>query len=537
MSLGSKFYKNLEAAFPQASDWIISWSFLYLSGLVLFVLGFSLPYSVTAFSIYSIALITWGAFCVWRFGVRASLEQSLFAWICFFLFFPKQRMRADGPEALFNLGFSKNLFEIGFYQILEFLIFFALTSSLVRLVLKNRSYILPTAVKFMLLVIGLIVVKSFIQVGFSALKFPFPLQAVLETLPFFYIMVLILAVYLSIKRSSQIDFIAAIFVFLGSVLLVEYVLVKFNFLPIAVYKYTFNYRNGFKSGLMANDLEAGLFLIACASSALYYYFSKKKPIFLFLFISSSFLMVETLNRAHWVPFLTALVILGVLQRRFKELVACVLIFAGVIFPISERTSNMAPPGVEKIWLARSNGGPDAFIQEHYVYAHGRLASTESFKERIGAVYRGVDLFLNFPILGVGPGNVPRYMSDSQIPTKVNIDTLDTQSGLAFYNLIKSGAHVTNTHNLYAYFLAEHGMNFVLLVVALLLFFKSEMYKSLSKIVKDRDSISMSLLIAPLAFLGYYMFQATPPSSILLFFLWILLFIGKVQAVRNSESKT
>lgn len=502
--------------------------FLFYSvAVILFFVASKAPYRADFFLGLLIATGVWGLGYVYHFGFKAKSEDALFSWLFFFCLFPKLELQKGGTPVLLNVGLVHNLVDISYFSLMEFFIFTAILCSTLR-VFKWQSPQFTKIEKIFLAATSLVTLSAVIHLLILQPDENVPvISSVLGLLPFYYCLTVVLTA--RSWSSELIEKTLELFILFGVALLAEYIIGKADWVPFFFSKYSFNYRNAFKSVFMAGDLMVGLFLISCCTAALHFFYKRKNSIYFVLFLSYNLLMIETLNRAHWMPFCIAVTFLMLASKKLKFPLLYLAIIFYVLIPLSGKLSMIAPPSSAKDrigFLSNEDGELG-----HYVYSKedGNF-NTGSIKERLGAIYRGVDLIRQFPIWGVGPGRAVSNMSNESIPTVVNLTKLDIMA-FNFYYQIKSGEHPTNPHNLFVFLEAENGLFFLFFLIAagLLIFqYLVHFYK------KSKFNIAtLSLFATPLAFTGYYMFQAIPLNSLVLFFLF-LLFFSKMTSTATNE---
>jgi len=233
-------------------------------------------------------------------------------------------------------------------------------------------------------------------------------------------------------------------------------------------------------------------------------------------------MFETFSRSVWLPFSVSIVMILLINRKIVILIAYILTINFVFIPISMETSMISANTENQInfWYYEPNADGRDGKRLHYIYQKG-LSSSNSLKDRLGLITRSMEIFAANPLLGVGAANTPYNMSNKKIP-QLSISKKLTGDAKSFYEKVYNNKHFTNTHNYYIHALSEFGLSILLFIYPFLLIIYQFIKRTVIEIKVKNISTSQLYFIAPLAILGFYVFQATPLAILPLFIIFLKL---------------
>lgn len=531
-TIPEKLYTDFQYSFKDA----VFFGIFFLIGVVLMYFGYFTPYSDIGFIVYFPMLVCVGIlYCVY-FGLIASPHVSIYNWLLMFFFFPKKEIRPDIPSLL-NVGLGFETVSISIYTILEVFLIGAIA---VAVLLRRKSSVcqkispnvrLLVFFTYMIILVGLInilIIPSDTDIVATQQDYTNIIATQQYGIMFLSLFPLIAAVILFKGAMNFINTREAVerifFYALASsfLLVIEYIMQKYTtILPQVVVYYALNYRGAFRSVLHSGDLLVSLILILGSASCLYFLLSRRKVMYGVLCILFILLILLTYNRGSLVAAIAMCAIALIIHYRLsikKTLLAFAIILGITSFLVDY--NSLLSILFEKIDFV------DAVM--YYAEAHeSGILSLSSLSVRAEARIRAIDVFLNYPIFGVGPG--------------LALDFMNSNSMASF--LGEEGHTVAhNPHNLYISVLTEYGLfgiGFVLSLGIVIVCLHRSITKGLKRSAdRVQDSYGLTRLLSYAAIVGYliyYWFQAFPLIYSLIFILLRLTLLGDRFVVKPSKA--
>jgi O-antigen ligase len=143
------------------------------------------------------------------------------------------------------------------------------------------------------------------------------------------------------------------------------------------------------------------------------------------------------------------------------------------------------------------------------YKYNDFGGLSSVIDRFSLQIRAIDLFIQNPFFGYGVNSMYPLAVSEKLPWIITNYFNGGEELDYFINLIVTGEHVSNTHNLYIEMLFNLGL-FGLLVFYFLFIYPIRMLF----LIKRKDVFFLLILI--FGFSIYYMFQAVPDEFFIFF---------------------
>lgn len=491
----------------------IAFTLFFLWGIALMYVGYFTPYSGTTFALYVAAMLLGGLLYIVYAAFRAAPENSLYFWLVMFLFFPKKEIPARMPS-LFNVGFGFAEASGSLYYVLDIVLIFALVVCTIRRLRSDGIVDPPVKTKCLwvsFLLVGSVGVLHVFLMGRHAFIPGLPAYGgyFMSFWPLVDGMIVFSACFVLLRHPKQFEKICMILLAASALLFIEYGLARFSHvLPEKVVFYSLNYRGAFRSTIASGDLFVGQLMIMGVAASLYFHIVKRAWIYLVLALLYSVVLVETFNRCSIFALLVMLAALIPRTPRFAKASLAGLLIAVILLPeaMSFINSFSASPAPASLSASKVDG----------------MLGTASTLDRIGAIVRGLDVFLLYPVLGVGPGQLVGFMSAPVIPSVIDSSALPLAAAW-FYDQIATGAHPTGPHNLLVRFMGEYGITgFAAGLFAV--YWLASSYLALlmqNRHARASEPTVITVSISHAALLGYgtyFMFQAEPMIFGLLFLL-------------------
>jgi O-antigen ligase len=510
-----KLYTDFEYPLKNA----IFFGMFFLTGVVLMYFGYFTPYSEIGSVVYFTVLVCVGIlYCVY-FGLIAPPHISIYNWLLMFFFFPKKELKPDMPS-LMNVGFGFETVSISMYTILDV---FIIGTIAIAVLARRKSFVCQKMFpnirrlvffSYMIILIGLIhilIIPADTDIVATQQDYTNIIATQQYGIMFLSLFPLIAAVILfkgamyfinTREAVERIFFYALASSFL---LVIEYILSRYtSILPQGVVYYALNYRGAFRSVLHSGDLLVSLILILGSASCLYFLLSRRKVIYGVLCILFILLILLTYNRGSVLAAMAMSAIVLMVHYRLtikKTLLAFAIILSITSFLIDY--NSLLSTLLEKIDFV------DA-VMYYAEYRESGILSLDSMSSRAESQIRAIDVFLNYPIFGVGPGLAQDFMNSNSVASFLG------EEGLTVGH---------NPHNLYISVLTEYGLfgiGFVLsLGIVIICFYRSITKGSKRNTYRNQDSYRLTRLLSYAAIVGYliyYLFQAVPLIYGLIFLL-------------------
>lgn len=441
-------------------DLIIFAVFFVLGGILMYI-GYFNEYSELRFTAYLLGIILLGVFYVVYFGLIAAPQRAIYNWMIMLMLFPKKELRPD-MESLLNIGLGFTNVGLSMYQILDIFIVLAIILSILTRKPSLRQERMPLNVRFfyrayfIMAIIGLLhVVIAWYYIDILD-SFGYD-RMFIGLWPLLSGLIVFKASFYFINSEDHIKKIFTIPLASSTILLAEFLLAKYtSILPQSVVYYSLNYRGAFRSALQSGDLFVSLILITGAASSFFFYYTSRKKFYLVLAAAFAFVIMQTYNRGSFLGVLImAAVVFTGMSRQNKWIVYGLSGTALILITAPFFSGLFQEQGIFKTLSDILNVGD--------VKKEGYFDFSSTF-DRMGATVRGLDVFLYAPVFGSGPGNITLFMSSPSVPGNLGW-IISNPISLGFYQLIVSGMHSTDPHNLYVRLTAEYGLAGMVVVLA------------------------------------------------------------------------
>lgn len=366
-------------------------------------------------------------------------ENSLYAFLLLFLFFPK-----SGND--FRIFRIEELVGISFSLMLQDVAAFTICLHLIRA--KKLKSQIPKKLGIFCLLISCTVIFTFILALVQQLAGGYwELMVTPEDLtwaaPLLYGLIFLYGCIAFIKRVEQIEQIFMIILFSGIDLVLEAVLYFYLRLPLPFSERAIHESGRFMGFFFADFVTLALVCFMSIGCALYFLLARKRYIFSLLIPLLFLPIVYTYQRASAAAGVLIIgcffLIGGYLRPRVVVPIMVLIVGLSVFSNIIERFWEP----LKSFW--EGDIRPDFFTS----YA-------DSWTSRVGAYLRGLDVILfSFPS-GVGPGRVDIFMGSAVVPNYFGLSKgwMEAQH---FYWIIASGQHPTGSHSFFINFIAEYGL--------------------------------------------------------------------------------
>ncbi|MFQ5667846.1 MAG: O-antigen ligase family protein [Candidatus Binatia bacterium] len=469
--------------------------------------GYFGGYSEATFVLYLAGILAVGLAYVVYFGVHAKPFHAVAAWLAMFALFPKKEINVE-METLLNVGFHATAIPFSLYDVLD--IFFV-GALLVALVAHPRKRVYASrparflAVAFVLLIlmgtVHVVLTPRYPEVTEAATEAH--VRSLLALWPLVEGVVVFAAARRFVRDPRQTEFLFRILIAGALLLLAEFILAKLELLPTSVMRYSFNYRDAFRSSLQRGDLFATLILLAGGAGSLFLFLAGRGRRYAALVVLFSWLVLETFNRASFYAYAVMVVVVLWRSSAWSRLrLAVGGAVAAVVLLVYSRMQRVAVTALLSSVLDVGR------VRANRDWGFFDLGST---MERLGAIIRALDVVRYRPMVGAGPGNLVAFMSSPQVSPTMNSSVSNPASAQLYWE-ISTNIHPTNPHNLTVQLLGEYGIVALLAAAAttwLLIWGWHRMAGFRSTLRRD---VYLVRLIAYAVLLGYaffYVFQATP----------------------------
>ena len=472
--------------------------------------GYFTPYSEIGFVVYFPVLVCVGIlYCIY-FGLIASPHVSIYNWLLMFFFFPKKEIKPDTPSLL-NVGLGFETVSISIYTILGVFLIGAIA---LAVLLRRKSFVYQKIspnvrrlvfFSYMMILIGLIaifIIPQDTDIVATQQDFTDIIATqqygimFLSLFPFIAAVILFKGAIYFINTREAVERIFFYALASSLLLVIEYLLSKFTtILPSEVVYYSLNYRGAFRSVLQSGDLLVSLILILGIASGLYFFLSRRKVMYGAFCILFILLILLTYNRGSVLAAMamSAIVLMVHYRLSIKKTLLAFVIIIGLMSILIDYNSLLSIL-FEKI----------DFVDAVMYYAEAQekgILSLDSISIRTQAQIRAIDVFLNYPIFGVGPGLAQDFMGSKSVASFLG------EGGLTVGH---------NPHNLYISVVTEYGLFGIGFVLSLGIVIFC-LHRSITKGTKrstdrDQDSYRLIRLLSYAAIVGYliyYWFQAGP----------------------------
>lgn len=528
-----KLYTDFEYPLKDA----VFFGVFFLMGVVLMYFGYFTPYSDIGFIVYFPVLFCVGIlYCVY-FGLIASPHVSIYNWLLMFFFFPKKALRPNIPSLL-NVGLGFETVSISIYTILDVFLIGAIAIAVLS---RRKSFVCQKMFpnvrclvffSYMMILIGLINIliispdtdivatqQDYTNIIITNQQYGIMF---LSLFPFIVAVTLFKGAMYFINTREAVERIFYFALASSFLLVIEFILSRYTaILPQEVVYYSLNYRGAFRSVLQSGDILVSLILILGSASCLYFLLSRRKVIYGVFCILFILLILLTYNRSCLlaVIVMSAIVLMIYYRLSIKKALLIFTIILGIGSYLLDY-SNLLSILLEKIDFL------DAVMW--YAEAHeGGILSLESVSTtRLEAQIRAIDVFLNYPIFGVGPGLALDFMNSTSVPSFLG------EEGLTV-------AH--DPHNLYISILVEYGLlgiGFILSIVTVMVRIHRSITKgSARSTYRNQNLYRLTRLLSYGAIVGYlicYLFYTFPLIYGLIFILLRLALLGDRCVVKPSK---